>query len=135
MQTATKFESTTKAQNTTGNGRMLIVRGGNLITLGDDNAQVKTELGTGEDNAIMGTYEGNIPNKFDAAKLDQKLRMADGTLVLINETANIKRGFANVTVGELVRLVYGGKKKLVKGPNAGKFVHDFDVQRAINSDN
>lgn len=131
---AQRFESTTKSENTVGNGKLLIVRSGNVITKNEKGEQVKTPLGTGEDNAIIGTYEGSTPNKFDATKLDLKLRMDDGTLVILSETANLRRGFANVSEGELVRVVYGGKRAMTKGKNAGKSVHDFDVQRAINSE-
>lgn len=132
--TATQFESVMpKASTTELNGKMLIVRSGNVITKNDKGEKVSTPLGTGEDNAIIGTYEGSEPNKFDATKADLKLRQADGTLVILNETANLRRGFANVSEGELVRIVYGGKRKMT-GKNAGKSVHDFDVQRAINTE-
>lgn len=132
--TETKFESTTKGQSSTGNGKLLIVRGGQILSKNAAGEQVKSPLLTGEENALTGIYEGSVPNKFDETKSDQKIRMEDGTLVILSETANLKRGFANVTEGELVRVVYGGKRKMTKGANAGKSVHDFDVQRAVNAE-
>lgn len=132
--TEQKFESTTKGQVAQmGNGKLLIISGGQVQSKNAQGVPIKEPLATGEENAIVGTYEGNEPNKYDATKTDQKLRMADGTLVILRETANLKRGFANVTTGELVRVVYGGKRAMTKGKNAGKSVHDFDVQRAINT--
>lgn len=132
--TETRFESTTKSNSTEGNGKLLIVRGGQILSKDSSGNQVKSALLTGEDNALIGTYEGSVANKFDPAKLDQKIRMEDGTLVIMSETANLRRGFANVSEGELVRVVYGGKRTMTKGKNAGKSVHDFDVQRAINTE-
>jgi hypothetical protein len=134
MTTTQKFESTTKAGTSTGNGKLLVISGGKVLTKADNGEKIETELLTGEENALQGIYEGSVPNKFDETKSDQKLRMADGTLVILRETANIRRGFANVQVGELVRVVYGGKTRMTKGANAGKSVHNFDVQRAINAE-
>lgn len=128
-----KFESTTRTA-ATGNGKLLIVRSGQILEKNSAGEMEKRDLPTGEDAAFVGTYEGSVPNKYDAARTDRKLRLADGTLVILNETANINRGFAGVTEGELVRVVYHGLRMMTKGKNAGKSVHDFDVQRAINAE-
>lgn len=132
--TETQFQSTTRPTNGESNGRLLVISGGQILTKNDKGEKVSTPLATGVDNAIIGIYEGSTPNKYDATKSDLKLRMTDGTLVILRETANLKRGFAPVTEGELVRVVYGGKRAMTKGKNAGKSVHDFDVQRAINTE-
>lgn len=128
------FKSTTRDANTAGNGKLLIVRGGNVLQKNAAGEMEPSPLAQGEDNALIGTYEGSTPNKFDDTKADQSIRTADGTLVIFNETANIRRGFASVAEGELVRVVYNGKRKMTKGKNAGKEVHDYDVQRAINAE-
>lgn len=128
-----KFESTTRTTGA-GNGKLLIVRSGMILEKNTAGEMEKRPLPTGENDALVGTYEGSVVNKYDPTKTDRTIRLADGTLVILNETANIKRGFANVSEGELVRIVYNGKRQMTKGANAGKSVHDFDVQRAITAE-
>lgn len=131
--TETQFKSTTR-ESSAGNGKLLIVRGGNILEKNSAGEMVKSPLPTGEDAALIGTFEGSVANKYDPTKTDRSIRLLDGTLVILNETANIKRGFASVAEGELVRIVYNGKRQMTRGANAGKSVHDFDIQRAINAD-
>lgn len=129
----TKFESTTRNSGA-GNGKLLIVRSGQILEKNSAGEMDKRDLPTGEDAAFVGTYEGSTPNKYDPLKADRSIRLEDGTLVILNETANIRRGFEGVQLGELVRIVYHGLRTMTKGKNAGKTVHDFDVQRAISED-
>lgn len=111
-------------------GALVVIRGGNRIADGEKNPLAKGTV-------AIGRYEGSTPNKFDAAKLDYKLRsegsadMADGTLVIFAETAALKRDFAQVAEGELIAVEYNGKREMT-GKNKGKTVQDFRVLRSTN---
>lgn len=74
-----------------------------------------------------GIYEGAVENKFNPDKKDFKIRGADNTLYIINETAGLKRGMADVTVGDLVQIHYEGKSEIKSGKSKGKSFHNFSV--------
>ena len=76
-----------------------------------------------------GIYEGAVPNKYDATKLDYKIRSANGDLTIINSTGSLTRQMAMVSEGTLVQINYGGKVA-GKGKSAGKSFHNFEVLTA-----
>lgn len=52
----------------------------------------------------------------------------DGACVVVNGAGNLKWFFANGNpLGYLFQIRYNGKKKLEKGPAAGKQSHDFSI--------
>lgn len=77
-----------------------------------------------------GTYEGSMPNKFNADQLDYKIRAANDDLYIINGTGGLKQQLAKVAVGTLVQIQYNGKTKIAKGKMAGKLAHSFVVLTA-----
>lgn len=120
----TKFESVLNTANE-GNGELVIIRGGNSITAG-----VKTPLILGV--VAEGRYEGAVSNKFNPDKMDYKIRAENGTLFILAECAALKRNFAEVTTGELLRVSFEGKRSVVSKTLGKISVNDYVVERAIN---
>lgn len=123
-----QFESTTGSNTASGN--LVIIRAGKMLT-GKGDSATKTDLAMGD--VCMGVFEGAIANKYEPTKSDYKVRSEDGTLFILAETANLKRGFASVGIGETVLVQYNGKRQITKGKLAGKSVQDFAVLRAIDA--
>lgn len=123
----TQFAPVDSGNTTTGNGKVLVIRGGNLISGKDQ----KTPLEIGV--VAEGRYEGSVTNKYDETKLDYKVRAEDGTLIILAECAALKRQFALVNEGELVQVQFGGKKAMT-GKNKGKTFNDYTVLRALDGE-
>jgi hypothetical protein len=78
------------------------------------------ELKAGD--SISGTYEGQMEaDQFD--KENYKIRAADGTLQVLNQTSQLTRLLDQVDVGNEVKIVYQGK--IVT--NKGNPLHTFEV--------
>lgn len=102
---------------TTAQGALIIVRPSKLAKEGASGTVAE------------GIYEGTVPNKYDATKMDYKIRSANGDLTIINEAGSLRRQMAMVAVGTLVQINYSGKQA-GKGKNAGKSFHNFEVLTA-----
>lgn len=117
MSTATKTVngqelSLQKSQGTDQKGELIILRPSKLAA--DGRTGVVAE----------GVFEGSVANKFDATKLDYKIRNQEtNDLYIINQTKTLKDGLEAVSVGDLVQIVYNGKVA-IKG---GKTMHKFEV--------
>lgn len=74
-----------------------------------------------------GIYEGSLPNKYDAEKLDYKVRSEDGTLTILNSCASLAKQMAKVETGSYVQITYLGKKTIEQGKFKGKESHSFVV--------
>lgn len=114
-----------------GNGILQVVRGGNVITIENGN-KTKTALESGF--VTTGVYAGSTPNKFNEGKVDYNLRAEDGTLIILAETASLKRQFAEVDNGELIQIVYNGKRNITRANGAKVDMHDFSVLRASDAE-
>ncbi len=118
-----KFQAVNTASNGEGNGKLVIVRGGNLITNGN-----KETLAPGTE--LIGKYEGSVANKYNEGKLDFKIRQDDGTLVIFAETSALRKAFTQVEAGTLVQVVFNGKI----GIKGGKTYNDFVVSTAMDAE-
>lgn len=83
---------------------------------------------------LEGAYVGSTPNTYNKDKSDYKFELADGTAKVINGAGNLPFQMKNVAVGTLVQVSYLGKKKISKGPMAGKESHNFLVASADESE-
>ena len=77
---------------------------------------------------ITGRYEGQMEaDQFD--KENFKIRAADDTLQVLNQTSQLTRLLAEVEIGSQVEIVYQGKIKT----NKGNDLHTFDVYQEAAS--
>lgn len=114
-----------------GNGLIQVLRSGKLILL--DNGQ-KTETPLASGTVVTGVYAGATPNKFDESKSDYNLRSADGTLIILAQTASLAQQFAKVSEGELVQITYNGRKTITRKNGAKAEMHDYVVARAVDAE-
>jgi hypothetical protein len=124
-----KFEAVKTNEGFANNGLMKIVRGGNLITLESGKEAGKEELANGI--ITEGTFIASGPNKFNPDKNDYLVREENGTLTVLAGTATLDRQFASVNVGELVRVMYNGRRTIKRKGGGTASMHDFKVLRAV----
>lgn len=131
MSAATKFApvSTAPASGDS-NGIMLVVKGGKIRSY-NNGEKSESELANG--TAYEGTYLGSVPNKFEPTKSDYQIRMDDDTLVILGNCASLNQQLTQVAEGELVRVSYNGRKTIKRKTGATAEMHDFLVERAIES--
>jgi hypothetical protein len=115
------------ARSGVGNGKMTILRGSKLVSI-NDGAKSEAPLAAG--TTVEGTYQGTTPNKFEPTRVDYNLRGEDGTLIIMSENASLRRQFESVAVGELVQVIYNGKRAITRKNGAKAEMHDFQVLRA-----
>lgn len=120
------------AMSGTGNGLIKVLRGGKLITL-DNGAKSESELSAG--TTVEGTFSGATPNKFNPERSDYNLRGEDGTLIILSQTAALAKQFSKVQVGELVQIIYNGRKSITRKNGSKAEMHDFVVLRAVDAAN
>lgn len=77
-----------------------------------------------------GIYEGTVPNNFDSAKNDFKVRLEDGTLAILNSSGSLANQLNKVATGSYVRINYNGMQPMKSGKMAGKLAHAFIVEVA-----
>lgn len=81
-----------------------------------------------------------VIGKFIKASTDQfdnpcyHLRGIDGKRMVLNYCTSLERAMENVSVGDVLDVVYQGTKKLEKGPFAGKDAHRFEVYKLTGQD-
>jgi hypothetical protein len=75
-----------------------------------------------------GIYEGTLPNRFDEAKSDFKVKSIDGGTLVLNHAGSLANQLNRVTPGSYVRISYSGKQPMKKGKMAGKLAHSFIVE-------
>lgn len=114
-----------------GNGLMQIVRGSKLITI-NNGEKSEAELTSG--TVLTGVFGGSTPNKFNPERSDYNLRAADGTLIILSETASLRSQLAKVSQGELVQITYNGKRAITRKNGAKAEMHDFAVARAVDAE-
>ena len=73
-----------------------------------------------------GIYEGLVPNEM-TEKNDFKVREADGTLVILNNTASLANQLSNLELGSYVAIQYNGTTVIKSGARKGKEAHQFNV--------
>jgi hypothetical protein len=88
-------------------------------------AQLAKDGVTGE--ILEGVYVESLPNQIDDEKLDYKFQTEDGRTIIVNGAGNLPYQMNKVMPGTLVRLNYGGKTVIQKGPRKGKKAHNFTV--------
>lgn len=118
------------ANSGAGNGLIKVLRGSKLITIEGEN---RTEAALSAGTTIEGTFSGSNPNKFYPERVDYSLRGEDGTLFIVSETASLSKQMAKVSVGELVQIVYNGKRSITRKNGAKAEMHDFQVLRAVEA--
>lgn len=118
------------AMSAAGNGLIKVLRGGKLISL-ENGAKSESELTAG--TTVEGTFSGSTPNKFNPERSDYQLRGEDGTLIILSQTASLAKQFSKVQVGELVQVIYNGKRAITRKNGAKAEMHDFVVLRAIDA--
>lgn len=75
----------------------------------------------------QGIYEGTVPNRFDAAKPDFKVRGDAGNLIILNNAGSLASQLARVALGSYVQINYKGMQAMTTGKMAGKKAHSFIV--------
>lgn len=80
-----------------------------------------------------GIYEGSLPNRFDAEKLDFKIRSANGDLTIVNAAGSLQSQMAKVPTGTYVEIEYFGKVTMEEGKFKGKQTHKIIVLREDTS--
>jgi len=125
------FQPVSVATSGDSNGTILVVRGGKMITIANG-AKSEAELEAGTE--VVGTFEGSTPNKFDPNKLDYSLRGEDGTLIILAQTASLAQQLSKVSEGDLVKVVYNGRKNITRKNGAKASMHDFRVFRATDAE-
>lgn len=78
-------------------------------------------------DAIEGTLDGHMENKFKADRPHFKIVLDNGDVVVVNNVGNLNFKMKNVKVGDYVRVVYEGQDIMQKGAFKGKPVNIFDV--------
>lgn len=117
------------ANSGAGNGLIKVLRGSKLITIEGGNKS-EEELASG--TTVTGTFAGSTPNKFNPERVDYSLRGEDGTLFILSQTASLAKQMSKVSVGELVQIVYNGKRAITRKNGAKAEMHDFQVLRAVD---
>lgn len=79
-----------------------------------------------------GIYEGAVANSLEPTRRDFKVRLADGTLVILNSTSSLARQMEKVELNSAVQIVYNGTKLINSGKAKGKQYHDFTVLKEIS---
>jgi hypothetical protein len=74
-----------------------------------------------------GIFEGTLPNSFDDAKSDYKVRTESGNLIVLNSTGSLASQMAKVAVGSYVQIQYLGMKPITAGKMKGKMSHSYIV--------
>lgn len=113
------------------NGITKVVRSGKLITFKAGADKVEEELGEGL--IVEGTFVGSTPNKYNPDKLDYLIRASDSTLFVLNGAATLTRQMAKVTTGELIQVLYNGRKTVKRKAGGSASMHNFKVLRALNA--
>ena len=109
-------------------GPLIVIRGGKMLTFGQgSSSEEPLESGT----TIQGVFEGSVPNKFNEERRDYKVRGADQTLYILADSATLNRQLAKVQTGELIEIVYNGKKTVKRKTGGMAEMHDYRVSRAI----
>jgi len=109
-------------------GPLIVIRGGKMLTFGQgSSSEEPLESGT----TIQGVFEGSVPNKFNEDRRDYKVRGADQTLYILADSATLNRQLAKVQTGELIEIVYNGKKTVKRKTGGMAEMHDYRVSRAI----
>jgi len=111
------------------NGIMKIARGGKLLTFENGQETSKGELPVGL--VTEGTYVSASPNKFNPEKNDYLVREADGTLTILASCATLDRQLSAVQPGELIQVLYKGRKNITRKAGGTVAMHDYQVLRAI----
>lgn len=78
------------------------------------------------DRQVEGIFEKIVEGKFGK---NYQFKTSDGT-VIVNGCGALHGQMEKVNEGDLIRLVYGGQKKITEGAMKGKSFHDIDVRRA-----
>lgn len=114
-----------------GNGIIKVLRGGKLITL-EGGAKNEAELSAG--TTVTGIFAGSQPNKYNPERNDYRIREEDGTLVILAQTASLSQQLSKVSEGELVQIVYNGRKNITRKNGAKASMHDFKVLKASDAE-
>jgi hypothetical protein len=114
-----------------GNGIIKVLRSGKLITL-NGGAKSEEELASG--TTVTGTFAGSQPNKFNPERSDYRIRESDGTLVILAQTASLSQQLSKVSEGDLVQIVYNGRKNITRKNGAKASMHDFKVLKASDAE-
>lgn len=81
------------------------------------------DLKVGE--TISGEYLGTIVDRFQ--NTGHKLKLADGSIGILNGAGQLNALLAKVAVGSSIDIVYQGKNVMTKGQFKGAQAHSFDV--------
>jgi hypothetical protein len=83
---------------------------------------------------LQGEFKGSIPNApsmYDEEggnKPDFEFKTLDGDKVIINHTSSLSALLGRVGLGDMVEIVYNGKKEITNKKGHKVKVHDFKVR-------
>lgn len=110
-----------------GNGVIQVLRSGKLITITNG---AKDEQPLAKGTVVTGIFNGTTPNKYNPERVDYNLRGDDGTLIILAETASLKKQFDKVQENDLLQVTYNGMRQITRKNGSVTDMHDFMVARA-----
>lgn len=72
-------------------------------------------------------FSGKTSSTVNGQEVEAPLHVKAGEDVLINASGNLKYFINDHETGYLYQFIYKGKRKIVKGPAAGKETHNFEI--------
>lgn len=94
------------------------------ITLGSGNITFLKNKELKEGQTITGKYVGTIEGKFGNA---YKIEQADGTVVGVNASGQLRKKMDQVPLQSNVTLTYLGREEMERGDFKGTLAHQFKV--------